>query len=63
MSTYDDDAEIIAAARAGFLDEAADMLAQFEQALLVTLDHVVVDLMAELDLSEEDLARIHTGFE
>ncbi|MCP5283921.1 MAG: chemotaxis protein CheA [Burkholderiaceae bacterium] len=35
MSTYDDDAEIIAAARAGFLDEAADMLAQFEQALLV----------------------------
>ena len=30
-----DDAEIIAAARAGFLDEAADMLAQFEQALLV----------------------------
>ncbi|MCB9826296.1 MAG: SIS domain-containing protein [Planctomycetes bacterium] len=35
----------------------------FEQALLVTLDHVVVDLMAELDLSEEDLARIHTGFE
>ncbi|MCP5285516.1 MAG: Hpt domain-containing protein, partial [Burkholderiaceae bacterium] len=35
MSAYDDDAEIIAAARAGFLDEAADMLAQFEQALLV----------------------------
>ncbi|MCB1994945.1 MAG: Hpt domain-containing protein, partial [Rhodoferax sp.] len=35
MSNYDDDAEIIAAARAGFLDEAADMLAQFEQALLV----------------------------
>ena len=31
----DDDADIIAAARAGFLDEAADMLAQFEQALLV----------------------------
>jgi len=31
----DDDAEIIAAARAGFLDEAADMLQQFEQALLV----------------------------
>jgi two-component system, chemotaxis family, sensor kinase CheA len=29
------DAEIIAAARAGFLDEAADMLQQFEQALLV----------------------------
>lgn len=35
MSTDDNDAEIIAAARAGFLDEAADMLAQFEQALLV----------------------------
>lgn len=31
----DDDAEILAAARAGFLDEASDMLAQFEQALLV----------------------------
>jgi two-component system, chemotaxis family, sensor kinase CheA len=31
----DDDAEIMAAARAGFLDEAVDMLAQFEQALLV----------------------------
>ena len=31
----DDDAEIIAAARLGFLDEAADMLQQFEQALLV----------------------------
>jgi two-component system, chemotaxis family, sensor kinase CheA len=31
----DDDAEILAAARAGFLDEASDMLSQFEQALLV----------------------------
>ena len=31
----DDDAEIIAAARVGFLDEAHDMLQQFEQALLV----------------------------
>jgi two-component system chemotaxis sensor kinase CheA len=31
----DDDALIIAAARVGFLDEAADMLRQFEQALLV----------------------------
>ena len=30
-----DDAEIIAAARVGFLDEAADMLQQFETALLV----------------------------
>jgi two-component system chemotaxis sensor kinase CheA len=34
MSTLDD-AEIIAAARAGFLDEAVDMLHQFEAALLV----------------------------
>jgi two-component system chemotaxis sensor kinase CheA len=32
---HDDDAEIIAAARVGFLDEAADLLQQFEQALLV----------------------------
>ena len=31
----DDDAEIIAAARVGFLDEATDLLLQFEQALLV----------------------------
>ena len=31
----DDDAEILATARLGFLDEAADMLQQFEQALLV----------------------------
>ncbi|MBL0148917.1 MAG: chemotaxis protein CheA [Ideonella sp.] len=31
----DDDEEIIAIARAGFLDEAQDMLRQFEQALLV----------------------------
>lgn len=30
-----DDADIIAAARVGFLDEAVDMLQQFEQALLV----------------------------
>ena len=33
--THDDDDEIIAAARAGFLDEALEMLAQFEQSLLV----------------------------
>ncbi|WP_374661761.1 chemotaxis protein CheA [Inhella sp.] len=31
----DDDAEILAAARAGFLSEAQDMLRQYEQALLV----------------------------
>jgi two-component system chemotaxis sensor kinase CheA len=35
MSMNDDDADIIAAARAGFLDEATDMLQQFEQALLI----------------------------
>lgn len=33
--SMDDDAEILAAVREGFLDEAADMLRQFEQALLV----------------------------
>jgi two-component system, chemotaxis family, sensor kinase CheA len=32
---HDDDAEILAAARAGFLEEAQDMLRQYEQALLV----------------------------
>ena len=35
MSMSDDDAEILAVARAGFLDEAQDMLRQFEQGLLV----------------------------
>jgi two-component system, chemotaxis family, sensor kinase CheA len=35
MNPNDDDAEIIAAAREGFLEEAGDMLRQFEQALLV----------------------------
>lgn len=35
----------------------------FEQALLLVLDQVVVDLMADLDLAESDLARIHTRFE
>jgi two-component system chemotaxis sensor kinase CheA len=35
MHPTDDDAEIIAAAREGFLEEAGDMLRQFEQALLV----------------------------
>ena len=34
MNAQDDD-EIIAAARSGFLDEARQMLAQFEQSLLV----------------------------
>jgi len=34
-SMSDDDAEILAVARAGFLDEALDMLRQFEQSLLV----------------------------
>jgi 6-phospho-3-hexuloisomerase len=35
----------------------------FEQALLVVLDQVVVDLMDALGLTEADLARIHTAFE
>ncbi len=35
MSMSDDDAEILAVARAGFLDEAQEMLRQFEQGLLV----------------------------
>ncbi|MBB4844804.1 two-component system chemotaxis sensor kinase CheA [Paucibacter oligotrophus] len=35
MSMNDDDAEILAVARAGFLDEAQEMLRQFEQGLLV----------------------------
>jgi 6-phospho-3-hexuloisomerase len=35
----------------------------FEQALLITLDHVVLDLMTALNLGEADLARIHTDFE
>ena len=35
----------------------------FEQALLIVLDQIVLDLMQVLDLTEEDMARIHTGFE
>lgn len=35
----------------------------FEQALLLVLDQIVVDLMDALDLTERDLARIHTRFE
>ncbi|MDC8771613.1 chemotaxis protein CheA [Roseateles albus] len=35
MSMTDDDAEILAIARAGFLDEAQEMLRQFEEGLLV----------------------------
>jgi len=35
----------------------------FEQALLIVLDQVVLDLMQVLDLTEADMARIHTGFE
>ena len=34
MQLNDEDAEIIAAAREGFMEEAGDMLRQFEQALL-----------------------------
>lgn len=35
----------------------------FEQALLVVLDQVVVDLMDTLGLTADDLRRIHTTFE
>lgn len=35
----------------------------FEQALLVVLDQIVISLMGQLDLTETDLARIHTTFE
>lgn len=35
----------------------------FEQALLVVLDQVVLDLMEALHLGEADLARSHTSFE
>ncbi len=35
MITHDDDAEILAQARAGFIDEAHEMLQQFEDAMLV----------------------------
>lgn len=35
----------------------------FEQALLIVLDQVVLDLMELLDLTEQDMARIHTEFE
>lgn len=35
----------------------------FEQALLVVLDQVVVDLMDTLGLTSDDLRRIHTTFE
>ncbi|MEY2843740.1 MAG: hypothetical protein RI920_1777, partial [Pseudomonadota bacterium] len=34
MSTQDQDDDILAAAREGFLDEARDMLRQFEEGLL-----------------------------
>jgi 6-phospho-3-hexuloisomerase len=35
----------------------------FEQALLIVLDQVVIDLMQALDFTEADMERIHTGFE
>ncbi|MBH9552160.1 chemotaxis protein CheA [Inhella gelatinilytica] len=35
MSLHDDDAEILAAARAGYLEEAQEMLRQYEAALLI----------------------------
>ena len=46
----DDDAEIIAAARVGFLDEASDMLQQFEQALLV------------METTPDDAENLNTAF-
>ena len=46
----DDDAEIIAAARVGFLDEATDMLLQFEQALLV------------METTPDDAENLNTAF-
>ena len=42
MQVNDEDAEIIAAAREGFMEEASDMLRQFEQALL-TLENTPDD--------------------
>lgn len=35
----------------------------FEQAFLLVMDQVVIDLMATLGLTERDLAKIHTRFE
>ena len=35
----------------------------FEQAVLIVLDQVVLDLMEALQLTEADMARIHTEFE
>jgi len=35
----------------------------FEQALLIVLDHVVLDLMDALDRTEADMRRAHTTFE
>lgn len=35
----------------------------FEQVLLIVLDQVVLSLMARLELTEDDLAQIHTTFE
>jgi len=50
MHPTDDDAEIIAAAREGFLEEAGDMLRQFEQALLV------------METSPEDTENLNAAF-
>jgi 6-phospho-3-hexuloisomerase len=35
----------------------------FEQALLIVLDHAVLDLMEALHLTEADMRRVHTKFE
>jgi 6-phospho-3-hexuloisomerase len=49
--------------RAGGNHRTQPLGSLFEQALLVVLDQVVLDLMEALDLTEADMARIHTGFE
>ena len=48
---------------AGSKQPAPPLGSLFEQALLIVLDQVVLGLMSALDLTEEDMARIHTEFE
>jgi 6-phospho-3-hexuloisomerase len=58
----DDRPAVAAHARRG-ARPAAPLGSLYEQALLVVLDQVVVDLMGALGMTEADLARIHTTFE
>ena len=44
MSQRQDDDEILAAARAGFLEEADELLAQFEQCLLFKMGEILTRL-------------------